>query len=244
MCWPDKFDTARWNLLASNPLVSGSGLNSRIGYLNSCPFIDCQGDILYWGLASPIVLRPLYAMLLNPLCAKFLLGNINVFIFLFLHTGGERPVKLIEARWLILSWVNWVNIGSENGMSSVQHQAITWTNIVSWIPRNKYSQILMEIQTFSFKKTDLEMSSSKGWPLFCLNVLSHKLLLVSPDQLQSWYRPMAQIQRCTSPISHNASFCNRNVHMCAHFCYKIVHCGIFVWCTVGFVRWFYWPSFS
>ena len=48
---------------------------------------------------------------------------------------------------------------------------------------------------------------------------------------------IAQISKCTSPISHNAPFCNRNVHMCAHFCYKIVHYGIFVQCIVGFVRW-------
>ena len=40
-------------------------------------------------------------------------------------------------------------------------------------------------------------------------------------------------------ISHNAPFCNRNVHRGAHFCYKMVHCGIFVWCLVGFVRFFY-----
>ena len=42
------------------------------------------------------------------------------------------------------------------------------------------------------------------------------------------------------PISHNAPFCNRNVHMCAHFFYKIMHCGIFVTCIVGFVRWVHW----
>ena len=27
---------------------------------------------------------------------------------------------------------------------------------------------------------------------------------------------------------------------CVHFCYKMLHCGIFVWCIVGFVRWVYW----
>ena len=42
--------------------------------------------------------------------------------------------------------------------------------------------------------------------------------------------------QCTSPISHNAPFCNRNVHLYANFCYKIVYCGIFVWCIVGFVQ--------
>ena len=40
-------------------------------------------------------------------------------------------------------------------------------------------------------------------------------------------RPISLIPHCTSPTSHNALFCNRNVHMCAHFCYKLVHCGIF-----------------
>ena len=50
-------------------------------------------------------------------------------------------------------------------------------------------------------------------------------------------RPVSQIPQCTSPISHNAPFCNRNVHICAHFCYKMVHCVIFVWCIVGLVWW-------
>ena len=44
-------------------------------------------------------------------------------------------------------------------------------------------------------------------------------------------------------ISHdNVPFCNRIVHMCAQFCYhgyRMVDCGIFVSCTVGFVRWVY-----
>ena len=54
-----------------------------------------------------------------------------------------------------------------------------------------------------------------------------------------WYlqhnRPDTQIPQCTYAISHNALFCNRNVHTCAHFCYKMVHCGIFVWCIMGYV---------
>ena len=46
-------------------------------------------------------------------------------------------------------------------------------------------------------------------------------------------RPIAQIPQCTRPISHNASFCNRNVHV-RTFLLRIgalwdiclVHCGI------------------
>ena len=42
-------------------------------------------------------------------------------------------------------------------------------------------------------------------------------------------------------LFHNAPFCNRNVHMCAHFCYKMVLCGISVKCIseMRFLRWVY-----
>ena len=34
-------------------------------------------------------------------------------------------------------------------------------------------------------------------------------------------RPISQIPQCIRQISHKAPF-----HMCSHFCYKMVHCGI------------------
>ena len=56
--------------------------------------------------------------------------------------------------------------------------------------------------------------------------------------LYSWYcnMPISQIPQCTRQIFHNGPFCNRNVHTCAHFCYKMVHFGIWDWCIVGFVQ--------
>ena len=59
-------------------------------------------------------------------------------------------------------------------------------------------------------------------------------------QLLLTNRPISQIPQCTSSISHNAPFCNRNVHMCAHFCYKMGHCGILIRCIMGSVRWVYY----
>ena len=64
------------------------------------------------------------------------------------------------------------------------------------------------------------------------------------EGIKGWYwqwqnRPVVQIPQWTSPVSHSAPFCNRNVHMWAHFCCKMVHCGIFVWCIVELVRWVY-----
>ena len=39
---------------------------------------------------------------------------------------------------------------------------------------------------------------------------------------------LPQILQCNRHISHNAPFSKRNVHICAHFCYKLVRCCICV----------------
>ena len=67
-------------------------------------------------------------------------------------------------------------IGSYNGLSPSQRQAIIWTNagILSIGPLGMdFSEILMEIDTFSFKKMRLKILSAK-WRPSCLglNVLS------------------------------------------------------------------------
>ena len=50
------------------------------------------------------------------------------------------------------------------------------------------------------------------------------------------YRPISQIPRCIKQISHNAPLCNTREHVCC----KMVHCGIWEWCIMGFVRQVYW----
>ena len=67
-------------------------------------------------------------------------------------------------------------IGSDNGLSPGRRQAIIWTNarILSIRPlATNFNEILIGIQTFSFTKMYLKMSSAK-WRPFCLglNVLS------------------------------------------------------------------------
>ena len=68
-------------------------------------------------------------------------------------------------------------IGSDNGLSPGRRQAIIWTNagilLIGPLGTN-FSEILIEIHTFSSKKTHLNMSSGK-WRPFCLglNVLSY-----------------------------------------------------------------------
>ena len=67
-------------------------------------------------------------------------------------------------------------IGSDNGLSPDRRQAIIWTNagllLIGPLETN-FSEILIEILTFSFKKMRLKVSSAKRRP-FCLglNVLN------------------------------------------------------------------------
>ena len=55
-------------------------------------------------------------------------------------------------------------IGSDNGLSPGQRQAIIWTNAGIWLIRpleTNFSEILIKIHTFSFTKIHLKMSSGK-----------------------------------------------------------------------------------
>ena len=58
-------------------------------------------------------------------------------------------------------------IGSDNGLSPDRRQAIIWTNagllLIEPLGTN-FSEILIEILTFSFKKMRLKVSSAKRWP--------------------------------------------------------------------------------
>ena len=67
-------------------------------------------------------------------------------------------------------------IGSDNGLSPDRCQAIIWTNagllLIGPLGTN-FSEILIEILTFSFQKMHLKVSSAKRRPFcFGLNVLN------------------------------------------------------------------------
>ena len=72
-------------------------------------------------------------------------------------------------------------ICSDNGLSPDLHQAIIWTNakilLIGPLGTN-FSEILIEILTFSFKKMPLKVLSAKWWP-FCLglNVLLNYVIV-------------------------------------------------------------------
>ena len=79
----------------------------------------------------------------------------------------------------IVFWVNvYLNlyitiIGSDNGLLPGWCQAIIWTNagiLLIGPPGTNFSEIFINIHTFSFKKIHLKMASGK-WRPFCLNVI-------------------------------------------------------------------------
>ena len=90
------------------------------------------------------------------------------------------PQAIASTHWGRVTHIcvsNLTIIGPDNGLSPGGRQDIIWTNagillIGPW--GTNFSEILIGIQTFSFKKIHLKMSSAK-WRPFCLslNVLNH-----------------------------------------------------------------------
>ena len=82
-------------------------------------------------------------------------------------------------------------IDSDNGLSPGRRQAIIWTNVgilLIGLLGTNFSEMLIEIHTFSFKKIHLKMSSGK-WRPFCLglNVLTiHHSVLLTLQYIPYW----------------------------------------------------------
>ena len=110
--------------------------------------------------------------------------------------GEWRPViRTVTHSWLLLLPFKYLNhwgwvmhicvgkltiIGSDNGLSPGRHQAIIWTNarilLIGPLGTN-FSEILIGIQTFSFKKMHLKMSSVKWRPYCFSNLVSDYMVL-------------------------------------------------------------------
>ena len=87
----------------------------------------------------------------------------------------QYPVVLGLTHWGRVTHIcvsNLTTIGSVNGLSPGRRQAITWTNagiLLIGPLETSFSEILIEIPTFSFKKMRLKVSSAK-WRPFCLGL--------------------------------------------------------------------------
>ena len=84
-------------------------------------------------------------------------------------------------------------IGSYNGLSPGQCQAIIWTSdgiLLIWPLGTKFSEIFIAINIFSFKKMHLNMSSAKCRP-YCLSL---NVLTPSSSLTEAWWH------LCTRPL--------------------------------------------
>ena len=96
----------------------------------------------------------------------------------------------ISTLWLLTQWGRVTHIciskltiiGSDNGSSPVQRQAIIWTNagilLIGTLGTN-FNEILIKIYIFSLKKMHFNLSSG-NWRSFCLG-------LIAPIGLSFWY---------------------------------------------------------
>ena len=85
---------------------------------------------------------------------------------------------------------NLIIIGSDNGLSPGRRQSTIWTNtgiLLIWPLGTNFNEILIGIQTFSFKKMHLKMSSAK-WRPFCLGLNVLIFLRVSQQETKTWSR--------------------------------------------------------
>ena len=102
--------------------------------------------------------------------ALYWLTQLRVFLHLT-HWGRVTHICVVDL----------TIIGSDNGLSPGRRQAIIWTNagilLIEPLGTN-FSEILIEIHTFSFKKMHLKMASAK-WRPFCLGLNELTLFLFS-----------------------------------------------------------------
>ena len=102
-------------------------------------------------------------------------------------------------------------IGSDNGLSPGRRQAIIWTNagilLIGPLGTN-FSEIIIEILKFSFKKMRMKVSSVKRRP-FCLglNVLNKRFIghnnIACVDSLVHWYSAMATDAKTNTSVACN-----------------------------------------
>ena len=151
------------------PKISITGWNTKVHHMMKVSirfynFEMCHSDWLYF---------PLHYVYLNQTCFEIDTLKINhVMSWCLTHWG--RVTHICVSKPTI--------IASDNGLSPGGHQAIIWTSaeilLIGPLGTN-FSEILIEIITFSFKKMRLKVSSAKWrpcclglnvstvWPLYC-----------------------------------------------------------------------------
>ena len=147
----------------------------------------CVGNLVQQWFRSPVRRQSIIwsnaDLIINWTTRNKLQWNFNQHMKIFIQENAFENVVCATVA-ILTHWgrvkhicvVNLNTIGSDNGLSPGRRQAIIWTNariLLIWILGTNFSEILIDIHTFSFKKMHLNMSSGKCRPFcFGLNVLS------------------------------------------------------------------------
>ena len=106
------------------------------------------------------------------------------------------------------------SIGSDNGLSPGRRQAIIWINagilLIGPLGTN-FSEILIEIYTFSFKKMHMKMAAILSWPQ-CVNLFWYMLNTHLNSAVTSFFIYRVQMKLCCSldhlRILHHSIVCH------------------------------------
>ena len=114
------------------------------------------------------------------------------------------------------------SIVSDNGLSPGRRQAIIWTNagilLIGPLGTN-FSEISIEIHTFSFKKMHFKMSSGK-WQPFSLGLNVLRRLYLSLSNMLKWF--------CLTHCIIRKAQCNTKAHIRNHKTQVFIDVHIFV----------------
>ena len=108
-----------------------------------------------------------------------------------IHMSSTRPRLTHWGRVTHICVSNLTIIASDNGLLPGRRQAIIWTNagiLLIGPLGTHFSEILIGIQTLSFKKMHLKMPSAK-WRPFCLGLN----VLISKHTVWTWVQTMHKI---------------------------------------------------
>ena len=170
--------TSGVNPVYPHSTFGGAGYNKHNSRIPGNAYIrQCTGSILTqvmaWCLCSA---KSLHDLMLN---YNKLLEQISVELLNL--SFKKMRLNVSSAKWQVthICVGKLTILGSDNGLSPGRRQAIIGTNIrilLIWPLRTNFSDILIGIQTLSFRKIHLKMSSVKWRPFrLCLNALKSQV---------------------------------------------------------------------
>ena len=116
------------------------------------------------------------------------------------HERCKTPWLTYWGRVTHICVCNLTIFGSENGLLAPSHYLNQSWIIVNWTPRNKFSEMLIEIHSFSFKKIHFEMAAILSQPQ-CVKVadISGAVDLQLQGQITNTKSKFAPFLRLTAP---------------------------------------------